>query len=88
MSIRVSCKCGNRFDVADSLAGGITNCPKCEQATQVEGLVDPMWTFLRVLALVLWALATAVAYQLWGFPGAAITALTVGGLFLLIRIAM
>ena len=88
MSIRVSCKCGHRFSVADSLAGGIANCPRCEQATPVEGLLDPAWTVLRISALVVWALGTAFAYQAGGLSAALITAAAVGAVLLLIRVAM
>ena len=37
--IRVDCEhCGEVFQAADTMAGGMTNCPRCNKATTVSGL--------------------------------------------------
>ena len=63
MSIRVRCPQGHTFDADAQLAGGITNCPRCGQATSVPGLKDPFWRVLQVVAVFGWLCATFAAFQ-------------------------
>jgi len=79
-----ACACGHRFDVADELAGGITNCPQCGRAVAVPGLRDPFWRVLQGAAAVLWAVATAVAAVEGGALAAVVTAVVVAGLLWLV----
>jgi len=85
---RATCACGNEFEVADDLLGGITNCPRCGKAVEVEGLRDPAWRLLQVAAAAGWASATAAAYFSWGAGGAALTALCVGAILWLVSRAL
>ncbi|MHC4956410.1 MAG: hypothetical protein ACYTGZ_21420 [Planctomycetota bacterium] len=65
--MHVDCdECGNPFDVDDKLAGGITNCPRCGNATTVPGLRDAWFRVVQIVLAVLWALLTAVAYAAGG----------------------
>lgn len=46
--IDVHCEhCGRRFEVPKELKGGITNCPHCGKANEIEGLNDPVWLLIR-----------------------------------------
>jgi len=83
-----TCACGNEFEVVDDLAGGITNCPRCGKAVEVEGLRDPLWRLLQLAAAVGWASATAAAYVNWGVGGAAVTALCLGAVLWLVSRAL
>lgn len=74
MTRAASCACGHEFEVKDDLAGGITNCPRCGKAVEVEGLRDPAWRLLQAVAAAGWAAATAAAYFAWGVAGAAAVA--------------
>ena len=69
--------CGNGFEAARSLAGGITNCPRCGKAVQVEGLRDWMWRILQAIAVFAVIGVTWLSYVAWG-PGAAVVAFVVG----------
>ena len=71
--IHVECEhCANVFDVGETLAGGIANCPRCEKATPVEGLRDPWFRLVQVLCAVGWAILTAVGWSSAGWVGALI----------------
>lgn len=79
MTIHVICEeCGQPNEVADQFAGGIVNCSGCGRAVSVPGLRDPLWRALQVVAAVVWAAATAIAYAsaglLWAMVVAAIVA--------------
>jgi hypothetical protein len=73
--------CGHQFDVADNLAGGITNCIACGKATQVAGLRDPLWRMWQVGGALL-VLASAYGFFWYSGPGAAALAAIVGGFIL------
>ena len=64
--------CGKSFEVADSLVGGLANCPACGKATPVEGLRDPWFRLIQVGTAVGWALLTAIGWSAGGWLGAAI----------------
>ncbi len=67
--IHVDCQhCGNQFDVADTLAGGLTNCPACGKATSVAGLHDPYYRLLQVALTLVGLLLVALGWWLWGVP--------------------
>ena len=87
--IEVDCEhCHKLFEVADSLAGGITNCPGCGKATPVAGLRDP-WYRLTVAGMaVAWAVLTAVGWASGGWLGALILGGGCALLFLLLHIAL
>jgi hypothetical protein len=85
---RATCACGNEFEVADDLAGGITNCPRCGKAVEVEGLRDPAWRLLQAAAAIGWAGATAAAYVSWGVGGAALAAVGLGAVLWLVSRAL
>lgn len=70
MTRPAACACGHEFEVADSLAGGIANCPRCGKAVEIPGLRDPAWRVLQAIAAVAGALATTAAYVSWGIAGA------------------
>lgn len=73
-SIFTTCEhCAERFEAPARSAGGITNCPRCGQATAVSGGSDPLWTALVGLALVVTVVAVTIAYQAGGVPAAALT---------------
>ena len=74
--ILVDCEhCFKPFEVVDSLAGGLANCPDCGKATPVPGLRDPWFRVTQVAMVVGWALVTAIAWSTGGLTGA----LIVGG---------
>ncbi len=52
--------CAHRFEAPGESAGGLTNCPRCELATKVEGGSDRLWNLLVGLG----ALATVVIVTL------------------------
>lgn len=64
--------CGHRFEVADDLAGGITNCPDCGKATEVQGSHDPLWRMAKIGGVLL---IGAVAYGVYRHSGAVDAAL-------------
>lgn len=80
--IGVDCQhCLKSFEAADSLAGGITNCPGCGKATPVPGLRDPLFRVMQVAMLGGWAVLTAIG---WVYGGAlAALVLAVGGALVL-----
>ena len=78
MSAVVHCEhCGQMFEVAATLVGGITNCPECGKATQVTGLRDPLWRILQIGGVALVIAIACVLYVTSGLP-AAITSVGVG----------
>ena len=69
--IEVECeRCGQFFEAADSLAGGLTNCPACGKATEVPGLRDKFFRVIQVGMAVAWALLTAIGWTTGGWVGA------------------
>ena len=69
--IDVDCAhCGRFFEAADSMAGGLTNCPACGKATEVPGLRDQYFRAMQVGTAVVWALVTAIAWFAGGWVGA------------------
>lgn len=69
--VEVECeRCGKFFQVADSLAGGLTNCPACGKTTDVPGLRDVFFRVIQVGMAIGWAFLTAVGWSLGGWPGA------------------
>jgi len=69
--IEVECeRCDKFFEAADSLAGGLTNCPACGKATAVPGLRDKFFRVIQVAMAVAWALLTAIGWSLGGWVGA------------------
>jgi hypothetical protein len=83
-----SCACGHEFDVAEDLAGGVTNCPRCGKAVEVQGLRDPAWRLLQAGAAAVWACGTAAAYFAWGALGAVATALALAAVLWLLSRAL
>lgn len=86
--MRVTCECHHQFVVPDSLAGGIATCPKCGLATSVEGLHDPFWRVLQVVAALVWAVAVGLVYTNAGLMWAVVVGAALAGVFLLIRLGM
>jgi len=71
--IRVDCElCGEFFEVADTLAGGLANCPACGQAVQVPGLRDPMYRLVLIGMAIGWVVLTAIGWAVGGLQGAVI----------------
>ena len=69
--IEVECeRCGKFFEAADSLAGGLTNCPACGRATEVPGLRDNFFRAIQVGMAVAWAILTAIGWTAGGWAGA------------------
>lgn len=69
--IEVECECcGKFFEAADSLAGGLTNCPACGKATAVPGLRDRYFRAVQVGMAVAWAVLTAIGWSTGGWVGA------------------
>lgn len=51
--ISIRCEhCNDGFDVRPDLRGGITNCPSCGKATQVEGTQDPLWNWVCAAGMI------------------------------------
>lgn len=88
MTRAAACACGREFEVADGLAGGITNCPRCGKAVEVPGLRDPAWRILQGVAAIGWAAVTAGAYLVWGIAGAVATAVAGAALLWLVSRAL
>ena len=84
MTRGATCGCGHEFEVADELAGGLANCPRCGKAVEVPGLRDPLWRLLQGGAAIGWAAATAAAYVSWGVAGAVATAVCLAALLWLV----
>jgi uncharacterized paraquat-inducible protein A len=85
--IHVDCEhCGRSFDVADTLAGGLSNCPSCGKATSVPGLHDPYYRLFQIAVAMLWMLLTALGWSVGGWLGAiavgTATALVIGIIYL------
>ncbi len=70
MQIRARCACGHLWYVAQDLAGGLTNCPRCGKATQVDGLRDPLWRVLQGAAALGWVVVVVLLYANTGPLGA------------------
>ena len=69
--IHVDCEqCGTPFEVADTLAGGLTNCPRCGKATPVPGLRDPYYRLFQIGMAFGWVLLTAFGWFAGGWSGA------------------
>ena len=75
--IRVDCEhCGEVFQAADTMAGGMTNCPRCNKATTVSGLRDGWFRLVQAGMLV-----AVVTLALAGWHnGGLLGALFLGGL--------
>jgi len=87
--IEVECeRCGGFFEAADSLAGGLTNCPACGKATEVPGLRDKFFRVIQVGMAVVWALLTAIGWSAGGWAGALGVGFGVALLIGLIFVAM
>lgn len=81
--LHVDCEqCGRQFEVADTLAGGLTNCPDCGKATPVLGLRDPYYRLIQIGMAVGWALLIVFGWLGGGWLGAIVvgagTALVLG----------
>lgn len=71
--IPVDCEhCFHAFEVADSLAGGLVNCPRCAKATAVPGLRDAWFRLVQAGMVVGWAVVTALGWTAGGLIGALI----------------
>ena len=69
--MHVDCEhCGQPFECADTLAGGLTNCPLCGKATPVPGLRDPYFRLIQIGMAIGWALLTTVGWFAGGWIGA------------------
>jgi hypothetical protein len=69
--VEVRCvHCGSFFEAADSLAGGLTNCPACGRATDVPGLRDRFFRAIQIGMAAAWALLTAIGWSAGGWAGA------------------
>lgn len=69
--IGADCPCGLRFQVADSLKGGIANCPACGKAVAVQGGPEPLfWILFAGGAAAVLGLAAAAWWQFGGIWGA------------------
>ena len=69
--VAVECeRCGKFFEAADSLAGGLTNCPACGKATGVPGLRDGFFRVIQLGMAVAWVLLTAIGWSAGGWAGA------------------
>ena len=83
----VDCEhCGQPFECADTLAGGLTNCPSCGKATPVTGLRDPYFRLLQVVIATGWALLITIGWFAGGWMGAlalgTLSALVIGLIYL------
>ncbi|MHC4448733.1 MAG: hypothetical protein ACYS0E_01150 [Planctomycetota bacterium] len=87
--ISVDCEhCFKPFEVQDSLAGGLANCPACGKATAVPGLRDPWFRLVQAGMVVGWAGATAVGWSEGGPLGAVLVGCVVGLILGVIYAAM
>jgi hypothetical protein len=69
--IHVDCEhCGNQFDVADTLAGGLANCTACGKATSVPGLRDPYYRLLQAVMATVGLFLVGLGWWIGGVPGA------------------
>ena len=86
--IHVDCEqCGTPFEVADTLAGGLTNCPGCGKATPVPGLRDPYYRLLQIGTAIGWVLLTAFGWIRW-LVGALVASLGAGLVIALVHVAL
>jgi len=81
-------QCGERFVVARDLVGGITNCPRCGRAVEVEGLNDPLWRMAQVGAAIFVAVVGAVAYGTGGVIAAVVAVIVSAGVLWLVSRAL
>ena len=74
--------CDHNFEVAASLAGGVTNCPKCRQLLEIPGTPDAglFWACVGVIGLVVLGIAGLVFMA--GEIGMGVTILIVGSVIL------
>jgi len=87
--IEVECgRCGRFFEAADSLAGGLTNCPACGKATGVPGLRDTFFRVVQVGMAVAWALLTAIGWSAGGWVGALVVGAGAALVFGLVYVAL
>ncbi|MEE8106230.1 MAG: hypothetical protein V3T86_11910 [Planctomycetota bacterium] len=69
--IRVDCEhCGEVFQAAESMAGGMTNCPRCKKAATVPGLRDRWFRFVQAGMLVAVVALTLAGWHNGGLAGA------------------
>lgn len=88
MSVPAQCSaCGHRFEAANDLVGGITNCPSCGKAVTIEGLRDPFWSLLKWLGIAAWVVIVVWTYVDVGWGLALVFAL-IGGVLLGLLAAM
>ncbi len=88
MPIPARCPCGHRWQAADDLAGGLTNCPRCGKATPIAGLRDPFWRVIQAVAVVVWVLVVAVLHTNAGLGWAIAGGVGLAGLYALISAAL
>lgn len=88
MGIPARCPCGHRWQVGEDLAGGLSNCPRCGKATQIEGLHDPFWRLIQGAAVVVWVLVVALLHTNAGLGWAIGGGLALAGLYALISAAL
>ena len=84
--IRIDCPCGQVFRAPRSMAGGLANCPRCQQAQRVEARIEWDWTLLLAIG---GAVVLVVAAGIWLTMGwiAGVVALVIGGAILAAVIA-
>ena len=84
--VPVRCPCGGEFSVAESLKGGIANCPHCRRAIQIPGGFDPLfWGLLgggSLLGLLVAVVAGAAGGWAWGIGVLSAVAVLIGVLVL------
>jgi len=80
--------CGHRFEAADTLAGGLANCPGCGKATPVPGLRDPYFRLLQAAMALGWVLLAAIGWMTLGWIGAIAFGVGAALLIGLIRLAL
>lgn len=80
--INVTCDCGNMFQVARSLKGGIANCPRCRKVVDVPGGPEGPFYVLLFLGIAGVAGISALFFPVSVMAG--LIALAIGGLAILI----
>ncbi len=88
MQVPARCSCGHTWMVSKDLVGGLTNCPRCGQAAKVEGLRDPFWRVIQVVAVVVWVLAVATLHANLGVTWALLGGLVLAGICALVYITL
>ena len=87
-NVRARCTCGHWWFVGKDLVGGLTNCPRCGKATQVEGLRDGFWRLLQVGAALVWVLVVALLYTNVGVVAALIAAVVLAAFYGLVCLGL